>query len=190
MERVYADQNSIQFYNTIGKPLAERYAAYNNGSYFPSDPVVNASYYDAQNAATIARLPQSIRKCEIFGQRWNTHIQKSSNATCSESIFAHSYHIAPAMEKITYVPVGVVTRYYNGVFANLAGIPEIVVPIGQIRFWSPYSERWEWQPVTVAFEAARGCDLQLFELVERLEGLGLLRETLPGKVVYYTDEVW
>jgi Asp-tRNA(Asn)/Glu-tRNA(Gln) amidotransferase A subunit family amidase len=190
MSYVYSDQNSIQFYNQIGKPLAEAYAAANNGSFFPSDPPVNASYFDALNETTIARLPQSIRKRELFGEWWNSNILKASNSTCSESFFAHSYHIALATEKITYTPVGVVTRYYNGVYTNFAGIPEIVVPIGQIKYYSPYTRRQEWQPVTVAFAVAKGCDLKLFELVEKLEGLGMLKETLPGKVAYYTNDAW
>jgi Asp-tRNA(Asn)/Glu-tRNA(Gln) amidotransferase A subunit family amidase len=190
MSYVYSDQNSIQFYDKIGKDLAERYAAANNGSHFPSDPPVNASWYDALNETTIARLPTSIRKREMFGEWWNDNIQKPSNATCSESFFAHSYHSAPAKEKVTYRPDGVVSYYYNGVWANYAGIPEIVVPIGQIKYRSPYTLREEWQPVTVAFAAAKGCDVQLFELVDRLAGLGLLKETLAGKVAYYTDEVW
>lgn len=190
MTYVYSDQNSIQFYEQIGKPLAERYAALNNGSYFPADPIVNASYYDAQNATTIARHPHSVRKRELFGQWWNENVQKSSKETCSESFFAHSLHTAPGSEKVTNTPVGVTTRYYSGVYTNFAGIPEIVVPIGQIKYRSIYTLRDEWQPVTVAFAAAKGCDLKLFELVEKLELEGLLQETLPGKVAYYTNEVW
>ncbi|KAF1998772.1 amidase signature enzyme [Amniculicola lignicola CBS 123094] len=190
MRYVYSDQNSIQFYEKIGIDLAARYAAFNNGSYFPSDPMVNASYYDAQNETTIARIPQSIRKRELFGEWWNENVQKASNTTCSESFFAHSYHIKLRTEKVTQNPVSLSIAYWDGVYTNYAGIPEIVVPIGQIQFFSPYTERYEWQPVTVAFAAAKGCDLQLFELVDKLEKLGLLMETLPGKVAYYTDEVW
>jgi Asp-tRNA(Asn)/Glu-tRNA(Gln) amidotransferase A subunit family amidase len=190
MSYVYADQNSVQFYENIGKELAELYAAANNGSYFPADPLVNASYYDAQNETTLARLPQSIRKRELFGEFWNTYVQKASAETCSESFFAHSLHVALGMEKVTWTPGLLTTRYYSGVYTNFAGIPEIVVPIGQIKYWSPYTLRYEWQPVTVAFAAAKGCDLKLFELVEKLEVLGLLKETLAGKVAYHTDEVW
>lgn len=190
MTNVYSDQNSIQFYEQIGKELEELYSAYNNGSHFPSDPPVNGTWYDALNETTIARYPESARKREVFGQWWNENIAKASDATCSESFFAHSYHSAPGTEKITFRPNGVVSYYYNGVWANYAGIPEIVVPIGQIKYLSPYTLREEWQPVTVAFAAAKGCDLKLFELVEKLESVGLLKETLPGKVAYYTDEVW
>lgn len=190
MAYVYSDQNSIQFYDTIGKSLAELYGEYNNGSFFPADPMVNASWYDALNETTIARAPQSIRKRELFAEFWNSNVVIPSNATCSESFFAHSLHIAPGMEKVIHTPTSVASYYWAGVNTNYAGIPEIVVPIGQIQYWSPYTLRYEWQPVTVAFAVAKGCDLKLFELVEKLEGLGLLKETLPGKVAYYTDEVW
>lgn len=86
------------------------------------------------------------------------------------------------MEKVTWKPGLLTTRYYSGVYTNFAGIPEIVVRIGQVKYWSPYTLRDEWQLVTVAFALAKCCDLKLFELVEKLESLGLLKETLPGKV--------
>lgn len=190
MTYVYSDQNSIQFYEQIGKNLSELYAAHNNGSHFPADPMVNATWYDALNSTTRERYPQSVQRRELFSQWWNTHVAKPSNLTCSESFFAHSLHIAPGMEKITHEAPGVVSYYWNGVYTNYAGVPEIVVPIGQIKYDSPYTLRQEWQPVTVAFAAARGCDLKLFELVERLEESGLVKETLAGKVAYHTDEVW
>lgn len=190
MHYVYSDQNSIQFYEKIGLELDELYKAYNNGSHFPADPMVNSSWYDAQNATTRARLPESVGRREKFAEWFNTHILPSSDSTCSESIFAHSYHIAPGYEKITPTDPGVAAYYWNGVFVNYAGIPEIVVPIGQIRYYSRYTEREEWMPVTVAFAAAKGCDLKLFELVEKLADLGMVKETLAGKVAYHVDGVW
>ncbi|KAF2029733.1 hypothetical protein EK21DRAFT_89516 [Setomelanomma holmii] len=111
MTYVYSDQNSIQFYEKIGKDLDARYAACNNGSHFPADPMVNASWYDALNETTIARLPQSVRRRELFAKFWNTNIVKPSNETCSESFFAHSLYIAPGMEKVTYSPPHVASCY-------------------------------------------------------------------------------
>lgn len=115
---------------------------------------------------------------------------KASNATCSESFFVHSHRVAPSTETITWRANGVVNYYYNGVYTNYAGISEIVVLIGQIRYWSLYTLRYERQPVTVDFAAAKGCDLNLFELVEKLEAARFLTKVLPGKVAYFTDEVW
>lgn len=190
MTYVYSDQNSIQFYEKIGLELDNLYSVYNNGSHFPADPSVNATWYDALNETTQTRLPESIRRREAFASWFNSHVLPSSSSTCSESIFAHSLHIAPGNEKVTPAGAHVASYYWNGVWVNYAGIPEIVVPIGQIKYKSLYTLRDEWQPVTVAFAVAKGCDLQLFNLVEKLEGLGLLRETLPGKVAYFTDEKW
>lgn len=190
MQYVYSDQNSVQFYEEIGLELSELYGAYNNGSHFPADPMVNATWHDAQNETTRARLPQSIRRRELFAEWFNRDILPPSNTTCSQSIFAHSLHIPPAMEKVTYSPPSVASRYWHGVFVNYASIPEIVVPIGQVRYMSPYTLREEWQPVTVAFAASKGCDLKLFELVDKLEAVGLVKEVLPGKVAYRTDELW
>jgi Asp-tRNA(Asn)/Glu-tRNA(Gln) amidotransferase A subunit family amidase len=190
MQYVYSDQNSIQFYEKIGLELNEIYGEYNNGSHFPADPMVNASWFDALNETTQARLPESIRRREAFASWFNTHILPSSNTTCSDSILAHSYHILPGNEKVTPGGVHVASYYWNGVWVNYAGIPEIVVPIGQVRYQSLYTLRAEWQPVTVAFAAAKGCDMQLFNLVEKLQTLGMVTETLPGKVAYPTDGVW
>ena len=93
------------------------------------------------------------------------------------------------VEKVVSGVVSVASYYWAGVNTNYAGVPEIVVPIGQVRYFNPYTLRDESQLVTVAFSVARGCDLMFFELVEKLEGLGLLKGTLSGKVAYYTDEV-
>ncbi|KAK0724641.1 hypothetical protein B0H67DRAFT_641154 [Lasiosphaeris hirsuta] len=87
----------------------------------------------------------------------------------------------PAVAKLT-------SGWYGGVYTNYAGTPEIVVPIGQVQYWSAYAQRLEWQLVTVALGVAKGCDLLLFELVDRLAAAGLLKETLPGVVAFAAYE--
>ncbi|KAF1966186.1 hypothetical protein BU23DRAFT_663829 [Bimuria novae-zelandiae CBS 107.79] len=130
MTYVYSDQNSVQFYEKIGLELDELYGTYNNGSHFPTDPMVNGTCYDAHNGTTQARLPESIRRCEAFASWFNEKILPRSNTTCSESIFAHSLHIAPGYKKVMPAGPHVASYYWNGVWVNYAGIPEIVVPIG------------------------------------------------------------
>jgi hypothetical protein len=70
------------------------------------------------------------------------------------------------------------------IMLDYAGIPEIVVPIGQVEYFSPYTLKTEMQPVTVALGVAKGCDLVLFDLVDKLAAAGLLVEVLPGKIAY------
>ena len=77
-----------------------------------------------------------------------------------------------------------VPGYWDCVSVNYAGVPEIVVPIGQIEFWGPYSRKIEMQPMTVAFQAAKGCGLMLFELVNRLSEVGLIKEVMNGKIAF------
>jgi hypothetical protein len=120
-----------------------------------------------------------------FAKWYNTHIIPSSNETCTQFIIAHSIHIPPYEEKVQYYPVTLaVPGYWDCVSANYAGVLEIVVPIGQIEFWSSYSRKIEMQPMTVAFQAAKGCDLALFELVDRLSEAGLIKEVMSGKLAF------
>lgn len=49
MSYVYWDQTSVQFYEQIGKPLAQLYAVANNGSYFPADPMEWGSSTDRKH---------------------------------------------------------------------------------------------------------------------------------------------
>ena len=88
-------------------------------------------------------------------------------------------------KKVQYYPLALaVPGYWDCVSVNYAGVMEIVVPIGQIEFWSPYSRKIEMQPMTVAFQAAKGCDLVLFELVDRLSEAGLIKEVMSGKIAF------
>lgn len=70
----------------------------------------------------------------------------------------------------------------DGVYINYAGVPEIVVPVRQVEYWSAYTRRLEWQPVTIALGTAKGRDLMLLGLVERLVEEGLLREVMAGEI--------
>ncbi|KAM7188603.1 Amidase signature domain containing protein [Naviculisporaceae sp. PSN 640] len=188
MKYVYSDQNSVQCWDEIGKPLSEIYAAQFHGAFPPVDPPVNITFADGQNATTRARYPESQLRRELFGAWFNKEVLPTNNETCSEYIFAHTYHSAPNTVKVDPATARLTNGWYDGVYTNYAGAPEIVVPIGQVQYWSPYTRKLEWQPVTVALGVAKGCDLVLFELVDRLAEMGLLKEVLPGIVAYPVEE--
>jgi Asp-tRNA(Asn)/Glu-tRNA(Gln) amidotransferase A subunit family amidase len=190
MHYVYSDQNSVQGWDRIGAPLAEAYGKIpgQTGAFPPVDPPVNISWADGRNATTRARYSESQRRRAAFADWFNSAVQPASEATCSEHILAHTYHTPPDTVKTRPTAAGLTPGWYDGVYINYAGTPEIVVPIGQVEVFSPYTLRTEWQPVTVALGMAKGCDLVLFELVDRLAAKGLLKETLPGKVAYSTEQ--
>jgi Asp-tRNA(Asn)/Glu-tRNA(Gln) amidotransferase A subunit family amidase len=181
---VYQDQNSAQSWDLIGKPLAEVYGAQNDGAFPPLDPVVNLTWADGQNATTRSRYDLAISKREAYAAWFNNYILPSDPDTCSQSIAAHSLHVPPSTVKYDQTPFRLVAGFYNGMQASFAGFPEIVVPIGQVQYYSPFTQKMEWQTVTVAFAAAKGCDLVLFDLVEKLAEEGLIKEVMAGKVAY------
>ncbi|KAK3316257.1 amidase signature domain-containing protein [Apodospora peruviana] len=190
MRYVYSDQNSVQCWDQIGSPLAEAFSQIpgQKGAFPPVDPPVNISFADGQNATTRARYPESQRRRQVFGEWFNRVVLPANRETCSEYIFAHTYHGLPTTVKTDPATARLTGGWYDGVYTNYAGTPEIVVPVGQVQYWSAYTQRLEWQPVTVALGMAKGCDLLLFELADRLAEKGLLREVLPGMVAYAVEE--
>ncbi|KFA71403.1 hypothetical protein S40288_04317 [Stachybotrys chartarum IBT 40288] len=183
---VYADQNNVQSWDQIGEPLAAAYGATvgREGAFPPLEPPVNMSWVDGQDPETRARYPESQRRRQAFGDWFNEAVLPTSNETCSEYLFVHSYHIPPDTVKTDPGEARYVTGWYDGLYVNYAGTPEIVVPIGQVEYESEYTKRTEWQTVTVALGVAKGCDLVLFDIVDKLVEAGLLKEVLPGKLAY------
>ena len=191
---VYGDQNSVQFYDEIGAALIEAYGALNDGAFPPSDPVVNLTFADGINETTRARYPDSQAKRQAYADWFNTAILPAANASdmCTDSIVAHSLHVPPSTVKYDQTPFRLVRGFYNGLQASFAGTPEIVVPIGQVTYFSPFTLKTEYQTVTVAFQAPKGCDGTLMELVRVLEENGLIKEVMAGKTAYEpgTSEAW
>ena len=188
----YQDQNSAQSWDQIGAPLAAAYAAkHGDGAYPPLDPVANMTWTDVVNVTTRSRYAEAIRKREEYAAWFNTYILPNTtvhNQPSCATVAAHSLHVPPSTVKYDQTPFGLVRGFYNGMQASFAGFPEIVVPIGQVRYYSPFTRREEWQAVTVAFAAPRGCDAVLFDLVDALEGLGLLNEVKTGKTAYEVED--
>jgi Asp-tRNA(Asn)/Glu-tRNA(Gln) amidotransferase A subunit family amidase len=191
----YQDQNSAQSWDQIGAPLAAAYAAkHGDDAYPPLDPVVNMTWADGVNATTRSRYAEAVRKREEYAAWFNTYIlpntttkNAAEHPNCA-TIAAHSLHVPPSTVKYDQTPFDLVRGFYNGMQASFAGFPEIVVPIGQVQYYSPFTRREEWQTVTVALAAPRGCDAVLFEVVDALEGLGLLKEVKTGKTAYDVEE--
>lgn len=155
-ETVYQDQNSAQTWDQIGSPLFSAYASQNGGAFPPADPVVNLTWTDGQNTTTRARYALAVSKREAYASWFNTYILPSDVETCTRSIAAHSLHVPPSTVKYDQTPFGLVRGFYNGLQASFAGFPEVVVPIGQVEYYSPFTQRMEWQTVTVAFAVAGG----------------------------------
>jgi Asp-tRNA(Asn)/Glu-tRNA(Gln) amidotransferase A subunit family amidase len=74
--------------------------------------------------------------------------------------------------------------FSNGRIGSLAGVPDFVVPIGEVPYNSTISLKTEYMPVTMSFVASRGCDLMLVNLIRELEEAGILRSVGTGTKMY------
>ncbi|KAK1593422.1 uncharacterized protein LY79DRAFT_551816 [Colletotrichum navitas] len=67
---------------------------------------------------------------------------------------------------------------------NMAGTPDVVLPIGDVSYNSTKSLHTEYLPVAMTLRMARGCDSHLANLVRDLEAKGLLRQVATGPRLY------
>ena len=74
--------------------------------------------------------------------------------------------------------------FKNGRIANMADVPDLVVPVGEIPYNSTVSLKTEYMPVTMSFVASRGCDLMLVNLIRDLEEAGILKPVKTGSRMY------
>lgn len=70
----------------------------------------------------------------------------------------------------------------------MAGVPDMVIPIGQAAYNSSITLQTEYLPVAVDIVAAKGCDGMVFELVERLQRAGIVREVGTGSTLFEGDD--
>lgn len=101
----------------------------------------------------------------------------------------------PAEALLVYVPRIPMPRYRDTYLSGpsrpypfaigrapvVAGVPDFVVPIGEISYESKVTGKTEVLPLTVDFMAARGGDGMLFALVQDLHARGLLKESKAGR---------
>ena len=62
----------------------------------------------------------------------------------------------------------------------MAGNPDFVVPVGQVKYNSTITQHEELLPVSVRIMAARGCDLMLLDLINELADAGIVPQIKTG----------
>ncbi|KAK5944856.1 hypothetical protein PMZ80_002058 [Knufia obscura] len=84
--------------------------------------------------------------------------------------------------RLSYTPPGVLTSGVN--FCSFAGCADYTIPIGQVGYFSNVTQVVEMVPVTVSVVAKRGCDFVLFNVVERLAEVGILKTVKTGRMAF------
>jgi len=78
--------------------------------------------------------------------------------------------------------------------ASMAGLPEVIIPLGQVQYTSSITGQWEWMPMTVQIVMKRGCDGVSYELIRKLgvgirklRDKGIVKAVQTGKETYIRD---
>lgn len=74
------------------------------------------------------------------------------------------------------VPRGVFYLLYP----TLLGLSEAVLPVGEVKVWSSFTETYEWLPISISMLTPRGSDGLLCALLKRLELAGIIRPVECG----------
>lgn len=188
-DTVYLDLNSLESWDLNGEPLTTAYGDLTGGAQPPVDPSVNMTWTNGQNTTIRSRYDEAISRGKQFKEFYSTHLNPRNPSTCSESIIAYTYFLDTPDNRQDLIPFdftgGEVTGgFWNTLPQSYGGAPEIIVPFGQVEYWSNFTRRMEYRPITASFSAARGCDAVLFRLVEELAEVGILGDVESGKLAF------
>ncbi|KAJ5760754.1 hypothetical protein N7520_007910 [Penicillium odoratum] len=175
---------SKQQYPLVAAPLYEKYGAANGGRRPFIDPVP-LSRWDWGLEYPDSQLEAEIQHKDIFTSWWNSTVQVFDQETCSDSLILYVGTAATPTYRNAYRSMpGIPSGFASSRIANFAGVPDMVVPIGQALYNSTITLQEEYLPVAVDFIVPHGCDLMVFNLVNELVETGIVKEPVAGSTLY------
>ncbi|KAJ6004591.1 hypothetical protein N7540_012960 [Penicillium herquei] len=175
---------SKQQYPLVAAPLYKDYAAANGGRKPFIDPVP-LSRWSWGLEYPESQLETEIKNKDTFTAWWNSTVQVFDAETCSDSLILYVGTAATPTYRNAYRSMpGIPSGFSASRIANFAGVPDMVVPIGQAKYNSTITEQEEYLPVAIDFLAPHGCDLMIFNLVNELVAAGIVKEPVTGSTLY------
>lgn len=184
----------------VGRPITDRYISlYGQNPKFDPIPekmfarALNITPKDFEAAVTLKRSFKDAVADHIFGY---------DDLTCSDTLFIYdaatgglpSYRVEEFNHLSGSVPflltaaggadkAAKFSDFFN-FLASMGELPEITIPIGQARYYSQISRRWEYIPVAVEIVTRKGCDRMLMNLVEALADMGIIGPVKTGRSMF------
>ncbi|KAG6835834.1 hypothetical protein H0H93_014111, partial [Arthromyces matolae] len=184
---------------SVGRPLIEEHKRrFNENPTFDPRP---RKMFELGASHTEEDFTAAVRIRQTFRDSVASDLMKADIKSCSEALFMYdagtggqpSYRVEEynlmegAAQALLTGPVGGGEAKPSDFFTylgSMAGLPEITIPIGQVKYFSQISMDWEMLPVAVQLVAHRGCDDMLLSLVEKLAVKGVLSATKTGKYTF------
>ncbi|KAJ1335616.1 amidase [Microdochium nivale] len=164
----------------IRDPLFTAYAAKYDGRVPFVNDWTNSSWNWASQFPDL--IDEAVHNKTIFMDWWNTIALPNNTDSCSESIFLYVFNAAQPKFRTAMpqgnsgIPLGLNTMFIS----PIAGNPDFVVPIGQVKYHSIISQHEEVLPVSVRLMAAKGCDFMLLDLINELVDAGIIPQVKTG----------
>lgn len=126
-----------------------------------------------------------------FMQWWNSEVMPQNDISCSDNLVVYISANALGVQgepSYRYTQSGnlpLVSGLLGGLFiAPFAEVTDVVIPIGQVAYFSNVTLQEEYLPVTLNIMAAKGCDLMVLDLVNDLYREGLLSLVETGSSIF------
>ncbi|KAL4781350.1 amidase signature domain-containing protein [Aspergillus varians] len=187
LNTTYAILTSVYQYNHLALPFFTDYANQHDGRqpFINPGPLVRWAW--GQENGGDAAYTTALTNKTIFKDWWESEGYGVTNEeSCSQGIYIYPYSTGKTQYRNEYTgsPTEPPMGFKDGRIGSMAGVPDFVVPVGEVPYNSTVSRRTEYMPVTMSFVAARGCDLMLVDLVRDLEDAGVLRPVETGERMY------
>jgi Asp-tRNA(Asn)/Glu-tRNA(Gln) amidotransferase A subunit family amidase len=163
----------------VWTPFFADYAAVNDGDEPHLDPPVRRNYEYGLNQ-TETDYARILASKAVFQDWVRTQLLVSdfSSSSCSNAIFVNPIFTGSPSSREIYGDAPTGENAYLGWnrygISQLAGVPEVVLPLGTVPYLSPVTNTIKQSPVAVSLLAGYGCDFMLFDLVERLAEVGAI----------------
>ena len=166
-------------YNAFFADFVSDYAAANNGDRPYADPPIQYNMEYGANT-TLATYEEAQTNKSIF-KNWTERTLLTpmhDTDACSSSLLVHPIYSGTPSYRDNYIESPEESGMWFGwnqySISQLAGVPEVVIPLGEVNYTSRVTNTTKWLPVAVSINAAAGCDLMLFDLVEKLAEEGVI----------------
>jgi len=177
---VWSMMTSYEQYQNVFSRLSADWAATHAGDMPYFDPPVHLNREYGRNT-TAETFAEGVRNKTIFKTWLETEvlIPQHDEAHCSSALLVHPIWPGSPSYRDNYPAkspegAGIYFGWNQYSISQLGGVPEVVLPIGQVKYTSRVTETEKWLPVAVSINAAAGCDFVLYDLVVALAESGVI----------------
>jgi Asp-tRNA(Asn)/Glu-tRNA(Gln) amidotransferase A subunit family amidase len=181
---VWSLMTSYEQYHLVLKPFFANYSAANGGDKPYIDPPVQENMDYGFNL-TSANFSEALTNKTLFKDWTERHLLTPMLDTdyCSSALLIHPIYPGTPSYRDNYPAsspevAGIFFGWNQYSISQLAGVPEVVVPIGQVNYTSRVTGTTKFLPVAVSINAAAGCDFLLYDLVAQLAVRGIIPEAV------------